>query len=147
MKKLFLIAAILIPAITFSQIFSSLAAGYDTKGTPIGTLAFGYNKGLLNFQGEIRPSLTRKVEMNNLLGFRLSANLVNPDEDGLMILPGIGYYYNRKSSDKRNLNKWQYGYTLKAGTEISEGGNAVFIEGMYIDRSAQITIGMQVNFR
>lgn len=147
MKKLSLLLIALIPLITFSQVFSSLSAGYDTKGTSIGAWAIGYNKGLINLQGEIRPSLTRKVEMNNLLGFRLSFNVVNPEDEGVSILPGVGYYYNHVSSDKRNLNKWQLGYTLKTGVDISEGGNSVFIEGMYIDKSVQISLGMQVNFR
>lgn len=129
-----------------SQIFVAAGLGYDTKGTAISNLQMGYNRGLINAMAEIRPSLTRKVEMNNLLGFRLSLNLVNPDEDGLSISPGIGYYYNHKSSDKRTLNKWQYGYSLKSGIEITDTGE-LFFEGFYSDKSFQIEIGMQVNFK
>lgn len=144
MKKL-IILLLFIPLLSKSQIFTSIAAGYDTKGAPIGNWAIGYNKNLFNVQAEMRPSLTRKVEMNNLFGFRLSANLVNPDEDGLSILPGIGYYFNRKSNDHKQLNKWVYGYSLKTGLDITETGTA-FIEGFY-SNSFQFTIGMQVNFR
>lgn len=125
-----------------SQVFSGLAFGYDTKGSPIGNLSIGYNYEILNLQGEIRPSLTRKVEMNNLLGLRLSLNLINPDEDGLSILPGVGYYYNHESSDKRNLNKWQLGYSIKSSIVVTDDGS-LFIEGFY-SNSFQITIGMQV---
>lgn len=147
MKKIiYCILFKLIPVITFGQAFTSIGTGYDTKGAIIGTLALGYNKGLINAEAEIRPSLTRKVEVNNLLGFRLSANLINPDEAGLSILPGIGYYRNLKSLDKTNLNKWQYAYTLKSSIEITETG-ALYIEGLYSEKEFQFSLGMTVNFK
>lgn len=122
-----------------------MALGYDTKGVPIGNWAVGVNSTLFNFQAEIRPSLTRKVDMNNLFGFRLSANLIDPSVSGISILPGFGYYYNHRSSDKVILNKWQTGYSLKTMKDFTENGSA-FIEGFY-SSSFQLTIGMQVNFR
>lgn len=146
MKKLFYyILFNLLPVITFAQIFTSIGTGYDTKGAVIGTWALGYNKGIGNFQAEIRPSLTRKVEMNNLLGFRLSVNLINPDEAGLSILPGIGYYRNLHSMDKTDLNVWQYAYTLKSMIEVSENGN-LYIEGLYTKKSFQFTAGIHFRF-
>lgn len=144
MKKL--IALLLfIPLLSKSQVFSSLALGYDLKGAPIANWAIGYNKGIVNTQIEMRPSLTRKVETNNYFGMRIGMNVINPDDAGLSIIPGFGYYYNKRSNDKRQLNNWSAGYSLKSSLDITENGTA-FIEGFY-SNSFQFTIGMQVNFR
>lgn len=145
MKKLTIILILLIPLLSKGQVFTSIAVGYDFKGAPIGNWAIGYNKNLVNFAAEMRPSLTRKVETNNYFGMRLGFNLINPDEDGLSIIPSVGYYYNKRSNDKRQLNNWAAGYSLKGMIEVTETGN-LFLEGFY-SNSFQITCGIHVIFR
>lgn len=141
---IFLTSYCIIPNVCFSQLNTGLGYGYDTHGRAIATWSVGYEKGRVNFQGEMRPTLSRKIEMNNLLGFRLSANLINPNGSFISILPGIGYYYNFRSEDKVKINHWEYGYSLKSIFKVTENGN-IFIEGFYAT-SLQLVAGILFKF-
>lgn len=131
-----------------SQINSGLFLGYDTHGRMISTWSIGYEKSIFNFQGEIRPSLSRNVAAHNYIGFRFSLNLENPDGEemtGLSVLPGIFYGYDLKSQDKVYLNKWFFAPTLKTIIMITDNGGLSF-DGMYINKSVQISMGIHLRF-
>lgn len=146
MKKfIYLLLFKLIPVITFGQVHSGLALGYDTHNKLLGAWNIGYEKDIVVMDAEIRPNLTRNLPINNYCGFKLGLNLINPDEDGLSIIPGLGYYYDFRSMDKTKTNAYYFGYSLKSIIQVTNDGG-LFIEGMYINKSAQITIGMNVKF-
>lgn len=144
MKKIIIIL-LLLPCISFAQLNAGIAAGYDTHGHGIATGYIGATIGqIVEVTGEIRPSLTRSVFAHNYIGGKIGMHIVNPNDAGLSIIPAIGYYYDLKSQDKTSLNKYYWAPSLRTGMQMNDSGNGFFIEGMYIAKSAQFTIGINV---
>lgn len=145
MKQITVILILLLPCISFAQLNTGIAAGYDTHGRAIANWYVGATiSKIIEVTGEIRPSLTRSVFAHNYIGSKIGLNLTSPDHAGLRIIPAIGYYYDLKSQDKTNLNKYYWAASLKTVMQINDSGNGLFLEGLYIGKSAQITVGINV---
>lgn len=146
MKKLFILLIAFIPIISFSQVNTGMALGYDTHGRAVAALSVGATIGkILEIQGEVRPSLSRSAFAHNYIGGRIGLNLINSDLDGLSIIPGAGYFYDLKSQDKPDLNKYYWGAFLKSIIMVTENGG-LFVDAMYINKSVQASIGIHFKF-
>lgn len=144
MKKLFFLL-LLLPCLSFAQLNAGIAAGYDTHGRAMATGYMGATIWqIVEVTGEIRPSLTRSAFSHNYMGGKIGMHIINPDDAGLSIIPAVGYYYDLKSQDKTNLNKYYWAASIKTVLQLTDGGNGAFLEGMYINKSAQFTIGINV---
>lgn len=148
MKNLILISILLIPIISFSQLNTSAAIGYDTHGRPMAQWGFGIEAGQFNVSGQIRPSLTRSVFAHNYLGASIGFNIFNPGTaylKALSIIPSVGYFYDLKSQDKTNLNKYYWSAGIKTIKMLKEEAG-LFIETIYINHSVQASFGMHLIF-
>lgn len=131
-----------------SQVNTTLAAGWDSHGRAIAFWSVGYQKSIFNLNGEIRPSLSRSSFAHNYIGGRFSINLIDPDAQemtGLSIMPGVGYFYDLKSSDKTNLNKYYWAACLRTHIKVTDDGALTF-DAIYLNKSMQLSIGMTVLF-
>ena len=74
----------------------------------------------------------------------LNLNLFDTDLTNAFLYSGIGYYYNRQSADKVQLNKSYFAYSLKWVQLINDNG--VFLQTFVINHSVQISAGLVVRF-
>lgn len=148
-RLLFLLAFLTGCTKAHSQVNTTMALGYDTHGRAIAFWSVGYQKSIFNLNGEIRPSLSRSSFAHNYIGGRFSINLIDPDAQemtGLSIMPGVGYFYDLKSSDKTNLNKYYWGPCLRTHIKVTDEGALTF-DAIYLNKSMQLSIGMTILFK
>lgn len=149
MKKLLLFTVLFFVLLSakrcYCQVNTGFGIGYDTHGRGITQLSLGYETRILHFNAEIRPSLSRSAFSHNYIGGTLSANLAAPNSE-FQLLPGIGYYYDDRSHDKIELNKWYTGYSLKIVELVGQQQNGICLQTLYINHSLQITARMVVRF-
>ncbi len=141
MKKTILLLITIIPFICLAQVNLGIGAGIDIKGhDPVVNTYIGYSYQNVFITAEIRPAATRTAFKNNYLGGKIGYDLSNSER--YSIIPSIGYYYNKISSDKRELNNFKLGYSVK-GILYLKDRNGIFAETFYSDR-LQFCIGMHV---
>lgn len=146
MKKMFLFILIgLMPFISKSQVNTELGIGYDTYGRAIANLNVGYSISVFEFQGEMRPSLSRSVYGNHYFGFSGGIRLLNAKDADISVSIGGGYYYNLRSTDHKQLNGDFFGAYLKGIKMINDRGG-VFFNTLYINSSAQFSGGIHYVF-
>jgi hypothetical protein len=136
MKKLLLII-LMIPSLTKAQLHTGIGIGTDFKHA-VAALNIGYKIDHFVIEGEIAPSLTRDVSTHNYMGFKAGISLGN-------IIPSVGYYYDHVSSDKTQLNASHFGYSIKAYKMVNDRGG-LFVNGLYIHKSFQLTAGIHYIF-
>jgi len=134
MKKLFLIFLCL-PAFANSQMTFNMGAGTDFKNA-LAHISIGYQDNAMVVEAIEQPTITRKSNSNNYFGIKAGYNFHN-------IIPGIGYYYNYKSADKKEQNHFAPGISLKYLLIINVNGG-LYIEGTYIEKAFQLTAGFNV---
>lgn len=146
MKKSILFILIgLMPFISKSQVNTELGIGYDTYGRAMASLGFGYSISVFEFQGEMRPSLSRSVYGNHYFGFSGGIRLLNANDADISVSMGAGYYYNLRSAEYKQLNGDFFGTYLKGVKMINDRGG-VFISILYINNSAQFSGGIHYVF-
>lgn len=145
-KKTIIMLMVLMPFISMAQMTSSLGYGYDLNGRAMAKWSVGYTAfQIVELEGEIRPSISRNIFAHNYVGFRGGIHAVNPDESGLFLIIGAGYYYDMRSQDKKSWNKDYLGTFVKGGTMLNENGG-LFLEGLFINNSAQFCLGIHYCF-
>lgn len=147
MKKLFILL-IGLPFTSEGQLNTGIGAGWDTHGRAVAVWSVGCSVAkLVEVQAEIRPSVSRSVFAHNYMGGRIGLNLINPDDAGLSVIMGGGYFYDKKSSDKTSLNKYYWGTFVKSIIQVNERSNGcLFVEALYINNSAQFAVGIHYKF-
>lgn len=120
------------------QVTMGMGAGTDFRHG-LAVLNLGYEVSNIVIEGRLTPSLTRNVNANNFMG-----GSVGYDFGGLV--GSAGYYYDLVSEDKRWLNKAYVGYSVKWYTLINDR-SGLFINALYINKSAQLTAGIHYKFQ
>jgi hypothetical protein len=128
-----------------AQLNSGIGIGYDTRGNAIAQLSAGYEIGIVQFNAEIRPSLTRNSLAHNYIGGGLSFNLLNHTQEIHYLFAGAAYYYDDRSHDTKTLNSSHVGYSLKYVWMMNYQG-AIYFQPMFINKSFQTTCGMILKF-
>lgn len=133
---------LLAPLFSIAQVSADPGAGYDVKtGQVISSLGIAYQSHNVVTEAVLTPTLTRKINCGNYAGFKIGYNIA-----GTGIIPSIGYYYNFYNNDQKfQYNCWCVGYSLKAIIPVNDNGG-LFLNGMYIHHSAQISAGFDIEF-
>lgn len=154
MKKLIFLFLLTSPVISRAQAFFDMGAGVATFNQNISTesgktetnmlllpavkISGGYQAGSIVLEGEIRPTVTKKQNSSTNLGAKVGYNF-----NGL--IPAAGYYYNYCNSDNPENNTSGIGLSLKYIVQVNDKGG-VYFEGMYVNKSYQLTAGFHVQF-
>lgn len=133
---------LLAPLFSIAQVNADLGAGYDVKsGQVISSLSVGFQSHNVVTEAVLTPTLTRKINCGNYAGFKIGYNIA-----GAGIIPSIGYYYNYYNNDQKfQYNCWCVGYSLKAIIPVNDNGG-LFLNGMYINHSEQVSAGFHIEF-
>ena len=148
MKKLLKSLSILIWLGLFASVKSEaqvnfdMGAGYSTDKNFTAQIGLNYEVSNFSIGGEIRPSITRKVESIQLFGFRAGYNVLN---DETAIIPFIGYYYNKFSDSKMQKGEWLTGYGVRVSKMVNDIGG-VYLEPELIGKTVQTNIGVIFKF-
>lgn len=146
MKKLLKLISIAILLSCFAsvkaQVNFDMGAGYSTDKNFTAQIGLNYEVSNLCIGGEIRPSITRKIESMQLFGFRGGYNVLNEET---AIIPFIGYYYNKFSDSKLTKGEWITGYGIRAYKMVNDDA-AVYIEPCYLKNNAQVNFGIIYKF-
>lgn len=103
MKKYFLLFIALLPFACFAQFSAGFGLGYDFKSSKaLFTMNTAYELEHIKLEGELTPTLSRSVDANNFMGFKIGYDIAN------FITPSVGYYYGLVSTDNKELN----GYSM-----------------------------------
>lgn len=133
-KKIILIFLCL-PAVANAQMTFNMGAGTDFKNA-LAHISAGYQYNELLVEAVEQPTITRKANSNNYFGIKACYNFRG-------FIPAIGYYYNYKSSNNKEQNHSVPGISLKYLLILNTNGG-LYIEGMYIEKSFQLTAGFNV---
>lgn len=138
MKRSIIILAIALTLTrAHAQLQTAIGTGTDFRHA-VASWSFGFQVYHAVIEGEISPSLTRDVTTHNYIGVKAGYNFNG-------IIPSIGYYYDHVSADKRYLNSAYAGFSIKAIKMVNDRAG-VFINGLYIHKSFQLTGGIHYIF-
>lgn len=151
MKKVFIVVTIfLISGKCFSQFSLEFGGGISYQKVevpddgpknmllPLEKLSLSYEVSNIVMEGEMRISVTRIANAPKNVGGRIGYDFGG-------FIPAVGYYYNGCSSDHPELNFSGFGYFLKYVSFITDQG-AIYFEGAYVNKSAQLTAGIHFEF-
>ena len=138
MKKLLIIITILFVSFNCkSQFFAGLGVGTSTKA-PIGELQMGIESYQLQVQTGFYCHLNNKVTDGATFYSKVSPVF----HFGVFkVMPGIGYAYNVRSTDRKYLNTKGILYSIYGYKEVYSGD--LFFGTTYTDKTLFISIGLR----
>lgn len=123
-----------------AQAHTSWGMGYDlTQKNTIGLFGFGFEKDKIVIDADASFAFNHSIKSNNLMAVKLGYDFAG------LIVPQIGYFYNLKSNDYKELNYSAIGYSLKIIlpiTKIRENGSGFFVSAIYVNKQTQILAGL-----
>lgn len=158
MKKFILLLIVLLPLATFAQIYiemgggaeylqNGVATGEDNAGKetgiknvfPVMKLAVGaeFNNSIV-VETVLQAGITRTKNVGAYFGFKGGYNFGN-------IVPAVGFYYGYLDADNTDKNAGHVGYSLRYQKFVNEQAG-LFVEGLYINKTAQLTAGIHFAF-
>jgi hypothetical protein len=142
MKKLLLITALatIISLSLKSQVYLGLGAGMSTKA-PITELQVGIESKQIQFQTGFLLHLSKKVTDGVSLYGKISPVIRLGD---CKLMPGVGYSYNLKSTDQKQLNGSSVLVSIYGYKEFGQG--EIFAGINYTDKTGFLTIGLRMLF-
>lgn len=140
MKKYLLLFIALLPFACFAQFSAGFGLGYDFKSSKaLFTMNTAYELEHIKLEGELTPALSRSVDANNFMGFKIGYDIAN------FITPSVGYYYGLVSTDNKELNGYYVGYSVKVVHQLNDHGG-LFFNAMLINKQCQLTAGLHCIF-
>lgn len=116
-----------------------LGLNYNSELHPMARMSFGYELNKVNVETVFQPSITREINPDAYSGIKAGYNFSN-------LIPMIGYYYDYRSADNKDENKWSgIGYSLKYVYRLGHRGG-LFVEGLYLNKSTQLIAGFHIAF-
>jgi hypothetical protein len=137
-KLIFGLFAALFFSPSFSQPFVGLGAGMSTKA-PLIELQTGYETKSVQVQGGFIAHLSSQVD-NGVSFYGKIAPVFKVA--GVKIAPGIGYSYNLKSTDKKQLNSTSSLFSLYGYKELGRQGE-LFAGVTHADKTIFLTVGLR----
>jgi hypothetical protein len=141
MKKLLIIITVLIVSFNCKgQFYAGLGVGTSTKA-PIGELQIGVESYQLQVQTGFYCHLNNKVS-DGATFYGKASPVIHISNFKLM--PGIGYAYNVRSTDRKELNSKGLLLSIYGYKEVYNGD--LFVGATYTDKTLFISIGLRAVF-
>lgn len=139
MKNLFLLLILIIPASLHAQLYVDFGGGMETSaGRPIANISVGFQHSNVIVEAVEQVTISRVANNTNLFGLKAGYNYKN-------FIPAVGYYYNYRSSDNKEMNHAAAGFSLKYFLNLNPNGG-LYAEAMYVEKVVQVTAGFHVTF-
>ncbi len=144
MNKLILTFATVFIFNTLSaQVGVELGAGVSTKKAAVADVyvEYGYNNFMLStgYTAHLSRNIDDGTYISIMTGYSFELNC-----DNYFIQPMLGYAYNLKSSDNKNLNKDGTIYSLSIKRKINDG--ILYIRSSYSQQVVFGTVGIEYIF-
>ena len=116
-----------------------LGMNYNKELRPMAKIGFGYELKKVVTEFVFQPTISRQSNPDTYFGVKAGYNISG-------LIPTIGYYYDYRSADDKEQNKWAgVGYSLKYVYLLGEQGG-LFLEGMHVNKSTQVIAGFYIAF-